>query len=152
MGRIPVIPACNKSEWKTNKPIATSTTANGKMDQNNSNENSVTAFVIGTGPVSVMVNSRSSHVHISAVAGVPSGLNSQGRGVLLMLSRSSWVFSMISFAGLSSVTAIAIIARSSFPSGTSSAPSLISRANLSRPGVGVPSSSYISLMIKSMVC
>ena len=156
IGRIPESPACNRSEWKTKRPMATSTTAMGKISQNSVNDNSVTEFVIGTGPVRAIVKLRElvpstpCQVHISEFAAVPSALYSQGRGVLAILSRVSFVFLMISFVVFSSLTAIAIMARSSVPSGPPSGPS-ISRANLSRPGVGLPSSSYISPMIKSMV-
>ena len=47
-------PVCNTSQWNTNSPIATSTTATGKIFQNMSNVRSVTALVIGTGPVNVI--------------------------------------------------------------------------------------------------
>ena len=52
-----------------NRPRATKTIARGKICQNNLNENSVTAFVIGTGPVSVIDIPKSSHVQTSAPAG-----------------------------------------------------------------------------------
>ena len=151
MGRIPVNPAWRISEWKTNRPMATRMIAEGKICQKSLKENSVTELVIGTGPVRVMVRPRSSHVQRSVPAAVPSALNSHGRSSWLIRSRRLCVFSMISFAGLSSVTAMAMMARSRVPSASPSAPSVMSRASLSRPGVGVPSSSYISPMTRSMV-
>ena len=49
-----ILPVCNKSQWKINRPNATNATPLGNTLQNKLNDSSVTAFVIGTGPVSVI--------------------------------------------------------------------------------------------------
>ena len=156
MGLIPVIPVCSKSEWKTNSPSATSTIAVGKISQNNLKENSVTALVIGTGPVNVIVRFNSSHVQTPVSgSGTPSLLtSSQYLSCLLNSFSCAWVFAIKSFASTSSETATAIIALSSKPSGPPQSLSPVvqtSLASLSRPGVGEPSSSYISPSTKSIV-
>ena len=51
-----ILPVCNRSQWNRNKPTATNTTPMGKTFQNKLNDSSVTALVIGTGPVRVMDN------------------------------------------------------------------------------------------------
>ena len=133
--------------------------------------------MIGIGPVNVMdtprlltplsswslVNSPQTHIPSSGT-GFPFASNSHGRSSIEMLSRRFWVFSIISFGSISLMTATAIIARSrrrSSPSKhpLSSAPSafgsalqtLVFLASLSKPGVGEPSFSYISPMIRSIV-
>ena len=124
----------------------------------------MTELVIGTGPVSVIFKPRSSQSQSSDPSGSPFCWKRQGRFSTEILSSRSCVALMMSFASTVSTTATAIIARSSSISSPprhpfSSAPStpscplqgLVLRANLSNPGVGEPSSSYISLMIKSMV-
>ena len=144
--------------------MATRTTAIGKISQNKRKENSVTEFVIGTGPVSVIFSPRSSHVQRSALAGLPFWSNSQGRCSTDMLSKRSCVALMMSFASIVSTTATAIIARSSLKSSPSKHPlssvpsssgcplhAFVFLANLSSPGVGDPSFSYISPMMRSIV-
>ena len=138
-------PVCKTSEWNTNKPIATSTIAIGNICQKSLKENSVTAFVIGTGPVNVILIPKSSHVHKSA-EGCPLLSQLQALSSFEMSLSISCVCSITSFAVFSSSTAIIITALSKNPS-----PS-VSLVNLSRPGEGVPSSSYISFTIVLIVC
>ena len=58
-----------------NNPSATKTIAVGNISQNNLKENSVTALVIGTGPVKVIVRFRSFQSHIpDSGSGIPSPL------------------------------------------------------------------------------
>ena len=122
------------------------------MSQKSLNENSVTALVIGTGPVRTIDKPRSSHVHIPLVAsGSPLSWNSHARSILEITSSTSCVSAMMSLAGRSSVTAMAMMARSSTPSGPPSSPPSMSRASLLRPAEGSFSSVYISPMIRSMV-
>ena len=48
-------PVCRTSQWNRKRTIATVTIPTGKICQNSLNEYSVTALVIGTGPVNVML-------------------------------------------------------------------------------------------------
>ena len=80
--------------------MATKTTASGKISQKSRNENSVTEFVIGIGPVNVMerprlltplsfwsaVNSPQTQTPSSGT-GLPFASNSHGRSSIDMLSR-----------------------------------------------------------------
>ena len=48
-------PVCSTSQWNKNRTATTATQPTGKIFQNNSNVYSVTALVMGTGPVNVIL-------------------------------------------------------------------------------------------------
>ena len=54
------LPVCSKSQWNKKRVIATRKTPTGNTSQNRLNDSSVTALVIGAGPVRAILSCRHS--------------------------------------------------------------------------------------------